>query len=86
MLSATRRMKNKLLSSVNNLIFFMFIRSPASIWVKQLIHISMNCARGFLHNDFSNMTQSQRARYRVARNVIVNDVTTATLESKMKNA
>ena len=34
---------------------------------------------------FSNMTQRQRARYRVARYVIVNNVTTATLESKTKN-
>ena len=32
------------------------------------------------------MTQRQRARYRVARYVIVNNVTTATLESKTKNA
>ena len=35
---------------------------------------------------FSNMTQRQRARCRVARYVIVNNITTATLESKMKNA
>ena len=35
---------------------------------------------------FSNMTQRQRARNRVARYVIANNVTTATLESKMKNA
>ena len=35
---------------------------------------------------FSNMAQRQRARYRVARYVIVNNVTTATLESKTKNA
>ena len=34
---------------------------------------------------FSYMTQCQRARYRVACYVIVNNVTTATLESKMKN-
>ena len=32
------------------------------------------------------MTQHQRARYRVARYVIVNNITTATLESKTKNA
>ena len=31
---------------------------------------------------FSNMAQRQRARYRVARYVIVNNVTTAKLESK----
>ena len=35
---------------------------------------------------FSNMAQRQRARYKVARYVIVNNVTTATLESKTKNA
>ena len=35
---------------------------------------------------FSNMAQRQRARYRVARYVIVNNVTTATLESKTKIA
>ena len=35
---------------------------------------------------FSNMAQRQRARYRVARYVILNNVTTATLESKIKNA
>ena len=35
---------------------------------------------------FSNMAQRQRARYRVARYVIVNNVTTATLESKMKTS
>ena len=35
---------------------------------------------------FCNMTQRQRARYRIARYVIVNNVTTATLESKTKNA
>ena len=33
---------------------------------------------------FSNM--AQRARYRAARYVTVNNVTTATLESKTKNA
>ena len=32
------------------------------------------------------MAQRQRARYRVPRYIIVNNVTTATLESKMKNA
>ena len=35
---------------------------------------------------FSNMAQCQRARYRVMHYVIVNNVTTATLESKTKNA
>ena len=35
---------------------------------------------------FSNMTQRQRARYRVARYVIANNVTTATLQSKTNNA
>ena len=35
---------------------------------------------------FSNMAQRQRARYRVARYFIVNNVTIATLESKSKNA
>ena len=35
---------------------------------------------------FSNMVQRQRARYRVARYVIVYNVTTAALESKTKNA
>ena len=34
---------------------------------------------------FSNMAQRQRARYRVARYVIVNNVTTATLESTCKD-
>ena len=45
----------------------------------------------FVHGEFyiaifSNMAQRQRARYRVPRYVIVNNVTTATLESKTKNA
>ena len=45
----------------------------------------------FVHGVFyiaisSNMTQRQRARYRVARYVIINNVTTATLEPKSKNA
>ena len=35
---------------------------------------------------FSNMAQRQRARYRVVRYVIVNNVTKATLKSKTKNA
>ena len=34
---------------------------------------------------FSNMVQRQRARYRVTRYVIVNNVTTARLESKTKS-
>ena len=35
---------------------------------------------------FSNMTERQRARYRIARYVIVNNVTLVALESKIKNA
>ena len=35
---------------------------------------------------FSNMTQRQRTRDRVAHYAIVNNATTATLKSKMKNA
>ena len=35
---------------------------------------------------FGNMAQRQRIHYRVARYVIVNNITTATLESKPKNA
>ena len=47
----------------------------------------MNIVHGvFYIAIFSNMTQRQRARYRVARYVIANNVTTATLELKMKNA
>ena len=53
----------------------------------------MNCAWGILRQGlrvsiaiFCNMTQRQGARYRVACYVIVNNITTATLESKMKNA
>ena len=56
-------------------------------WLKQWIHISMNFVHGvFYIAIFSNMTQRQRARYRVARYVIVNNVTIATLESKTTNA
>ena len=56
-------------------------------WLKQLVHISMNFVHGvFYIAILSNMAQHQRARYRVARYVIVNNVTTATLESKTKNA
>ena len=46
----------------------------------------MNCVRVFYIAIFSYMTQRQRARYKVARYVIVNNVTAATLESKTKNA
>ena len=47
----------------------------------------MNFVQGvFYIAIFSNMAQRQRACYRVARYVILNNVTTATLESKMKNA
>ena len=46
----------------------------------------MNFVHGVFYKAiFSNMAKRQRARYRVARYVIVNNVTTATLESKMKN-
>ena len=56
-------------------------------WLKQLIHISMNLVHGvFYIAIFSNTEQCQRACYRVARYVIVNNVTTAMLESKTKNA
>ena len=65
----------------------MFIRFLQFYWLKQLIHICMNFVHGvFYIAIFSNMAQRQRARYRVARYVIVNNVTTATLESKTKNA
>ena len=65
----------------------MFILFPAILLVKQLIHISMNFVNGVLYIAiFSNMVQRQRARYRVARYIIVNNVTAATLESKTKNA
>ena len=57
----------------------MFIRFPAILLVKStdswIVHGVFYIAI------FSNMTQRQRARYRVARYVIVNNVTTATLES-----
>ena len=44
--------------------------------------MSMNFVHGvFYKTIFSNMAQRQRARYKVARYVIVNNVTTATLES-----
>ena len=63
----------------------MFIRFPAILLVKTMD--SMNFVHGvFYIAIFSNMAQRQRVRYRVARYVIVNNVTTATLESKTKNA
>ena len=65
----------------------MFIRFPAILLVKTIeSYLHEFCARGILHSDFSNMAQRQRARYRVARYVFVNTVTTTTLESKTKNA
>ena len=71
----------------NNLIFFMFIRFPAILLLKQWIHISMNFVHWvFYITIFSNMAQRQKARYSVARYVIVNNVTTTTLESMTKNA
>ena len=71
----------------NNLIFFMFIRFPANLLVKTIDHTSMNFVHGvFYVAIFSNMAQRQRARYRVARYVTISNVTTATLESKTKNA
>ena len=46
----------------------------------------MNLVHGvFYIAIFRNMAQHQRARYRVARYIIVNNVTTATIESKTKN-
>ena len=72
----------------NNLIFFMFIRFPAILLVKTIdSYLHEYCARGIFYIAiFNNMAQRQRARYRVARYVIVNNVTTASLESKTKNA
>ena len=65
----------------------MFIRFPAILLVKTIdSYLHEFCSRGILHSDFHNMAQRQRARYRVARYVIVNNVTTATPESKTKNA
>ena len=69
----------------------MFIRFPAILLVKTMDSYHHEfCARGILHSDyiaiFSNMAQRQRARYRVARYVIVNNVTTTTLKSKTKYA
>ena len=72
---------------VNNLIFFMLIHFPAILLVKTTdSYLHEFCARVFYIAIFSNMAQRQRARYRVARYVIVNNVTTATLESKTKIA
>ena len=65
---------------LNNLIFFMFIRFPAILLVKTIdSYLHEFCARVFYKAIFSNMVQRQRARYK-------NNVTTATLESKKKNA
>ena len=65
----------------------MFIRFPVILLVKTMdSYLHEFSARGILHIDFSNMAQRQRTRCRVARYVIVNNVTTATLESKTKKA
>ena len=55
-------------------------------WWKQLIRIFMNLHGVIYIAIFSNMVQPQRAHYRVTLYIIVNNVTTATLESKTKNA
>ena len=82
----SRKRKKNNNQFLDNLIFFMFIRFPAILLVKT-IHISMNFVYGvFYIVVFSNMAQRQRAWDRVAGYVIVNNVTTATLESKSKNA
>ena len=60
----------------------MFIRFPAILLVKTIEFVH----GVFYIAIFSNMAQRQKARYRVAHYVIVNNVTTATLESKTKNA
>ena len=74
-------------TATNTLIFFMLIRFAAILLVKTIdSYLHEFCAWGILHSDFRNMPQHQRARYRVAHYIIVNNVTTATLESKMKNA
>ena len=58
----------------------MFIGFPAILLVKA-IFISPRIVHSVFYTAiFSNMTQRQRTRYRVARYVIVNNVTTATLE------
>ena len=65
----------------------MLICFPAILLVKTIDpYLHEFYAGGMLHSDFNNMAQRQRARYSVARFVIVNNVTTATLESKTKNA
>ena len=65
----------------------MFIRFPAILLVKTIdSYLHEFCAQVFYIAIFSNMAQGQRARYIVARYVIANNVTTATLESKTKNA
>ena len=79
--------KNPVSLSKNNLIFFMFIRFPTILLVRTTdSYLHEFCAWGIYIAIFSNMVQHQRARYRVVRYVIVNNVTTATLESKTKNA
>ena len=65
----------------------MFIRFPAILLVKTTDSYLQEFVHGVFYIPiFSNMAQRQKARYRVARYVIVNNVTTATLESKTKNA
>ena len=65
----------------------MFIRFPAILLVKTIdSYLHEFCARGILQAIFSNMAQRQKTCYRVARYVIVNNATTAMLESKSKNA
>ena len=63
----------------------MFIRFLQFYWLKQSIHFSVNFVHGvFYIAIFSNMAQRQKACYRVACYVIVNNVTAATLESNTK--
>ena len=83
-LSKIRITVNCCLLRDNNLILCLFVFLQF-YWLKQLIH--MNFVHGVFNIAiFSKMAQRQRARYRVARYVIVNNVTTATLESMTKNA
>ena len=57
----------------NNLIFFMFIRFLAILFVKTMDSYLMNFVHGvFYIAIFSNMVLYQRARYRIVRFVIVN--------------
>ena len=71
----------------NNLISLCSFIFLQFFWLKQLIHIYMNFVHGVVYIViFSNMVQHQRACYRVARYVIVNNVTTATLESRTNSA